>query len=295
MKRRGLLIALFLTSLLVVAGCTDFSKFSKEPINVHVKVVNSDGDVVASQVMLIGADSIYGPVASGADGIATLNSIPPGNYALSASAGDLLATRNLPVWGGKDLVLTVEAAPVDLGRNSIDINTGLGGETIREGDAIRVRAGGNDIWGSSDGIRFVYVEVPGDLTIIARVTELHPTHDDGWTKAGIMVRDSLNANSKHVATLITSGNGVQMVRRVQTGGESFDNNPRDLNAPIWLKLERVGNTFTSSYSTNGVDWSSVASHEVEMTGTVFVGLVLTAHGEDNGLAEAVFDNIQLNL
>lgn len=295
MKHRGLWITFILASLLVIAGCADFSKFSKEPVNVHVKVVDPQGNTVASQVMLIGPDAVYGPVASGPDGVATLTSVPPGNYALSASAGELLATRTLPVWGGKDLVLTVQASPINLGRNSIDINTGLAGATIREGDAIRLRAGGHDIWGGADGIRFVYVEVPGDLTIVARVAELHATHGDGWTKAGVMVRDSLDANSKHVATLITSGNGVQMVRREQTGGESFDNNPKGLNVPIWLKLERVGNTFTSSYSTNGVDWVHVASHQVEMTGTVFVGLVLTAHGEENGLAEALFDNIELKL
>src|SRR5690625_3086032 len=205
MRRRIVLISFFLASLLVIAGCTDFSKFSKDPINVHVKVVDSEGNALASQVMLTGPGT-YGPVATGGDGIATLTSIPPGNYALSASSGDLLAARTIPVWGGKDLTLTIEALPVDLGRDSVDINTGLGGSTIREGDnAVRIRAGGNDIWGTSDGIRFVYAEVPGDLAIVTRVTELKPTHDDGWTKAGVMVRDSLNANSKHISTLITSG------------------------------------------------------------------------------------------
>lgn len=295
MKRRVGLITLLLASLLVIAGCADFSKFGKSPVSVHVKVVDSEGNVVPSQVMLTGPET-YGPVPSGADGVATLTSVLPDNYVLAASSGELLAVDTVPVWGGKDLTLTVKAEPVDLGKDSVDINTGIGGSTDREGDdALRIRAGGNDIWGSSDGIRFVYVEVPGDLTIIARAAELKPTHDDGWTKAGVMVRDSLNANSKHISTLITSGNGVQAVRRTQTGGESADVNLKDLNAPIWLKLERVGDTFVSSYSTNGTDWTQVDTREIGMSGTVFVGLALTAHGEGDGLAEVLFDNIQLDL
>ncbi len=49
-------------------------------------------------------------------------------------------------------------------------------------------------------------QLSGDGEITARVDSLTPT--DPWTKAGVMIRETLNANSRFAYTLVSAGNGV---------------------------------------------------------------------------------------
>src|SRR4029453_8723191 len=57
-----------------------------------------------------------------------------------------------------------------------------------------VIGGGADIWGSADAFHFAYQTLVGDGQITARVGTQESTA--GWAKAGVMIRESLNANAK---------------------------------------------------------------------------------------------------
>jgi hypothetical protein len=72
------------------------------------------------------------------------------------------------------------------------------------------------------------------------------------------------------------GNGVHMqynstsdVGTTALTGYSFPNE--------WLKLQRLGDTFTSWYSTDGVTWTQIGSVNVTMTNPVTIGLFVTSH------------------
>jgi hypothetical protein len=54
---------------------------------------------------------------------------------------------------------------------------------------------GADIWGSADAFHLAYQTLTGDGSITARVATLEAV--DAWTKAGVMMRETLSANSKH--------------------------------------------------------------------------------------------------
>src|SRR5256885_1819479 len=69
-----------------------------------------------------------------------------------------------------------------------------------------IGGGGIDIWGTSDQFRFVYQRVAGDFQIVARVESL--TQADVWSKAGVMIRSSLNADAVHGFVEVTAGSGV---------------------------------------------------------------------------------------
>ena len=69
-----------------------------------------------------------------------------------------------------------------------------------------VTGSGADIWGTADAFRFVYVPVTGNCTIIARVVSVQ--NIDAWSKAGVMIRESLNANAANAFIAVTPGNGV---------------------------------------------------------------------------------------
>ena len=63
-------------------------------------------------------------------------------------------------------------------------------------------AGGADIWEKSDQFHFLYKPLSGDFDIAVRVESFTPAHL--YSKAGLMVRESLNADSPHLMFLVFS-------------------------------------------------------------------------------------------
>jgi endoglucanase len=163
-----------------------------------------------------------------------------------------------------------------------------GSATINNG-LFAVAGSGADIWDTADAFRFLYVPVTGNCVITARVLAVQNT--DPWAKAGVMIRESLNANSANALVAVTPGNGVTFQYRSTTGGTSGFNNTTALNAPYWVRLVRSGNTFTAYRSPNGVTWTQQGTPQTfAMSATVYVGLALTSHN-NSSLGTATFDNV----
>src|SRR6185437_13545203 len=134
---------------------------------------------------------------------------------------------------------------------------------------------GADIWGSSDAFRYLYVPVTGNCTMIARVTSVQ--NIDPWSKAGIMIRESLNANAVNAFIAVTPGNGVTWQVRTSTGANTANTAAGGLTAPYWVKLVRSGNTFTGYRSPDGMTWTQLGTQTFTMASTAFIGLTLTSH------------------
>src|SRR6187200_1825165 len=90
---------------------------------------------------------------------------------------------------------------------SVDIGqVAAAGSTSISNGIYTVRASGADIWGTQDEFRFVYLSMSGDGEIRARVDSVTATN--AWTKAGVMIRETLSANSTFAYTLVSAANGV---------------------------------------------------------------------------------------
>jgi fibronectin type 3 domain-containing protein/regulation of enolase protein 1 (concanavalin A-like superfamily) len=165
---------------------------------------------------------------------------------------------------------------------------GVAGSAGYGNGVFTVTASGADIWGSDDAFRFVYVSVAGNFTLIARVASLQNV--DGWSKAGLMIRASTNANAANAFIAVTPGNGVTWQSRSSTGGGTGNAAAPGLSAPYWVKLVRSGNTFTGYYSADGVTWTQQGTSSFTMATTAYVGLALTSHN-NSSLCTATFDNV----
>ena len=97
-------------------------------------------------------------------------------------------------------------------------SVGVAGSVSFSNGVFTVGGSGADIWGTTDAFRFVYVRMTGNGTVTARVLSVQNT--DGWAKAGVMMRASLNANSAHAFVAVTPGNGVAWQYRSTTGGRT---------------------------------------------------------------------------
>jgi len=158
-----------------------------------------------------------------------------------------------------------------------------------------VSAAGHDIWDLADEFRFVYKQLNGNGSIVARVDSVEPT--DPWAKAGVMIRETLDPGSKHAMVAVTPGNGVTFQRRLFTSNSSVSTTQAEVVAPYWVKLTRNGNTFTAEHSADGLTWESVgtdpaaSSEDITMIGNVYVGLCLTSHA-DMTVTVAEFADVQ---
>ena len=172
---------------------------------------------------------------------------------------------------------------------SQDVGTvGVPGSATYSNGVFSVTGSGADIWNTADAFQFDYVPVTGNCTIIARVASVQNV--DPWSKAGIMIRESLNANAANAFIAVTPGNGVAWQTRSSTGGATVNSTTASLVAPYWVKLVRSGNTFTGYRSPDGVTWTPQGTNTISMASTTYVGLALTSHNNST-LCTATFDNV----
>jgi uncharacterized protein (DUF2141 family)/regulation of enolase protein 1 (concanavalin A-like superfamily) len=147
---------------------------------------------------------------------------------------------------------------------------------------------GRDIWENADQFHFVYRQVQGNIDIVARVNSIQNT--DPWSKAGIMIRQSLSPGSPHVSVLGTSANPWVFLFRQVAGGISFSTKGPNTSLPGWVKLTRVGDVINGYLSTDGVTWTLIDSETLALGTTVYVGLAVTSHNV-NARATDTFSSV----
>ena len=165
---------------------------------------------------------------------------------------------------------------------------GYGSITNTDDGKTIVWGNGNDIWHNADEFHFGYFRHEGDGVMVARVRSMENT--DSWAKAGVMIRETAEAGSKHAIMAVTPGNGTTFQRRVTADGGSEHTTPGDgIAAPYWVKIVRQGNAFTGYKASDGKDWVRVGSVEIDMNARYYIGLAVTAHNSTCILNETVFD------
>lgn len=151
-----------------------------------------------------------------------------------------------------------------------------------------INGAGADIWGSSDQYRFVYQPLAGNGNIVARIVSLNNTNN--WAKAGVMIRESLNAGSTYAMSDIAAAKGLYSQNRTTTNGTSASTTGMGGTFPYWLKVERTDNIFNSYVSSNGTSWTLVGTTTISMGTNVFIGMAVTSHAPGS-LTQALFDNV----
>ena len=188
--------------------------------------------------------------------------------------------------------LTINAPTLPAGYATSDVGNpgrpGAAGFNAATG-AFTVTGSGSDIYGQSDQFRFAYQKLTGDGSITARVDGL--TASQFNAKAGVMIRESLAANSRHALVEATPGLGVEFVRRAATGGASDSTRSGDFAYPVYVRIDRTGSTLRASRSTDGVNFTPIGSATISMAQTVYIGLAVSS--ADNGqTATATFSNVR---
>jgi len=151
-------------------------------------------------------------------------------------------------------------------------------------------AAGTDIWGATDEFHFACQPLRGDGVLMARVASLGLT--DPWAKAGLMIRETLDTDSRHATLVVTPTNGAIMEGRAMPGDATDGIVTAGIDVPVWLKVVRLGDSFQGFVSMDGAAWTLVQAAQLEMAEDAYWGLVLTSHNT-GVLATAGFENVGL--
>ncbi len=183
---------------------------------------------------------------------------------------------NTGTYSGIELVGSTPPPPPPGTLTDSDLGTvGVAGTHSESGGVITIDAAGADIWNEADSGYFLHREITGDFDIRAHVTALANTNP--WAKAGVMVRESLDANARNVFTLVTAGNAAGMQVRSATGAATTFSAGPWYNPPLWVRLVRTGNNFQSFISGDGATWQSVGTATVALPATLHAGLAVSSH------------------
>jgi len=170
-------------------------------------------------------------------------------------------------------------------------SVGLPGTAGLAGATFTIAASGADIWDTADAFHFVYQPLTGNGEITARVGSVQNT--DLWAKAGVMIRETLAAGSRHALVVVTPGHGTDFERRIATGGVTTHTFGPVVAAPYWVRLVRQGNSFSAYASANGTAWTLIGSDTIAMAASVYVGLPVTAHN-NAVLTTATLDGVAVS-
>lgn len=128
----------------------------------------------------------------------------------------------------------------------------------------------------NDNVPFVYQTLNGDGQIIARVKDVSSNWNYG---GGIMIRNSLQANSAYVFLNSLDTRGIFDIYRIQDGGNTSYQPVTALSMPMWLKLQRHKNVITSFYSTDGSTWTAYHTYTFPALNTnLYIGLSASGNG-----------------
>ncbi len=159
---------------------------------------------------------------------------------------------------------------------------------------------GNDISTDTDRFRFEYYPLKGNGEIKARMLSMDVTGGSFGGKAGLMIRETTDKGSKNFSLVqnrkaILNDSSLRYQFRSATNGQTLPDSGffgylDGYSQPAWMKVSRNADVFVAYTSTNGLDWTPVATETIPMVQTVLAGFAVTSL-DPNTLNCAVFDNI----
>ena len=212
-------------------------------------------------------------------------------------SGPVLYDNTAPV-NYSEVTLVLDSAQNWSGNGADEVVMSFRGNAVEfyESDDgyIAMSAEGVDIYGTEDEFRYAYKTLQGDGSITVRVDSIETANV--WSKAGIMIRNSLDANDVHVTAILAANDIAEFESRSEMGGTTSNTDVADFGAPCWLRITRTGDDFTAECSKDGLEWQSFEADannattiNIDMGNTVYIGLVVTSH-EPDVAAAATFYN-----
>jgi TolB protein len=149
---------------------------------------------------------------------------------------------------------------------------------------------GTNMWFGSDEFHYLWTTIQGDFILRAEVA-FEGDGVDAHRKVGWIVRNNLDANSKHVNASV-HGDGLTSLQYRGEVGADTQEVPSSDSAPDVIQLERRGDTYIMSTAAFGKEFTSVELDGISMDNEVYVGIYVCSHNPDV-LESAVYRNVRI--
>jgi hypothetical protein len=273
------------SALITIAGSSFGATQGSSTISLNGTAVNVLGwsDTLIAGIVPLGVSSgpfsvtVNGQTADSASFAVTPGTLPPGwsDQDICPDSG-VYYTSEIPEGGSGG------------GQMEITLGSGPGTGATYANNVFNVTGSGQGMGGTADGLSFVYQPLAGDGTIIARVLSVQ-----GQAQAGVVIRETLDGNATEASTFSNSPYFF-FYDRPSTGASLAYQGYAYAALPYWVELVRSGNTISSYYSPDGINWApNGSSQTVTMAQNVYIGLAVSS-GSNSSLATATFDNVSVS-
>ena len=173
-------------------------------------------------------------------------------------------------------------------------NVKLPGKTVYDSEKqIYVLEGaGANIWYDQDEFQYAWKKIKGDFILTTQV-EFLGEGIDPHRKLGWMVRQSLDASSPHVSTVI-HGDGLTSLQYRRTLGENMSEKKLGIQSPNVVQLMRKGNIYTMSVARFGDIFVSEQLAVCGIPDEAYVGIFVCSHNLDVR-EKALFRNVRIEI
>jgi len=167
---------------------------------------------------------------------------------------------------------------VGTGLTNIDIGVATpAGSGTFSNNVWTVKGAGTEVWThAADGFHFLYKQVTGNCTVIAKVNAVGNTASNA--KAGVMIRSDLTSTAAQRSWIgITPSSRAEAYMHGWTeawGGANWEKEDRAVpSIPYWVKIERIGEVIATYTSPDGLSWAAQTEGKFSgFTGTAYIGL-----------------------
>jgi len=223
----------------------------------------------------------------------------PGLASSSSDSNSVMFTVSSQpvVWGWMDYDLGSEKFVLT---SSAGSGGGSGQEKMIYGnssyanESFVVNGSGLQVYGSSDSSHYLYQQLSGDGSIVARLVSVQGV-SGWWAAAGLMIRETLSSSATSVSLVDSPSPGTFGFQvRATTNGSTNQVGAMSVAPAYWMKLSRSGNNFSAFTSPDGINWAQLGTTQtISMAQNVYVGLCVTS-ASNSTLATATFDNVSVS-
>lgn len=153
-----------------------------------------------------------------------------------------------------------------------------------------VTSSGENMWAGEDAFHFLWRKTSGDQRLSTAITWTG-TGGNEHRKAGLMIRQSLDADAPYIDAVL-HGNGLVSLQYREKSGGTTQEIQAPIQAPEAIMLIRNGHLFTLSAAGKNGDFNPICSKKMQLKDPIYTGLAVCSH--DAAKKEtAVFSSVQL--
>ena len=149
---------------------------------------------------------------------------------------------------------------------------------------------GRNMWFGKDEFQYLWTTIQGDF-ILRSTVEFIGEGADPHRKVGWIVKNSLDANSKHV-NASTHGDGLTSLQFRKSVGSPTEELKSTSLSPSIIQLERRGTKYIMSTAKFGEEFTSVVLTDMDMDKEVYVGVYVCSHNP-KVMESATFSNVRI--